>query len=175
MGYYTFTTNGRNTLGLGARGQNIELKVTLEDADGKWWAQPVHQWTRIWHSGAAEEWGVIAELLGIVAVALGVILAVMKVCVTAKPGVRRWVVSQYLIASHLKRRRRAILFLRLMSEDYRLRRVHFLGAFSGGRWGMEKLTLEDKNLMRKARRRAVNRKRRQSNVLQTWGKRVLEK
>lgn len=104
----------------------------------------------------------IAELLGIVAVAFGVIWAVMRVWVMAKPGFRRWVVSQYLIASHLKRRRRAILFLRLMSEDYRLRRAHFLDAFSGGRWGMEKLTLEDRNLMRKARRRAVNRKRRQS-------------
>lgn len=104
----------------------------------------------------------MAELLGIVVAALGVIWAVMRVWVTAKPGFRRWVVSQYLIASHLKRRRRAILFLRLMSEDYRLRRAHFLDAFSGGRWGMEKLTLEDKNLMRKARRRAVNRKRRQS-------------
>ncbi len=32
--YYTFTTDGRYTLGLGARGQGIELKVTLEDADG---------------------------------------------------------------------------------------------------------------------------------------------
>ncbi len=32
--YYTFTTYGRYTLGLGARDQSIELKVTLEDADG---------------------------------------------------------------------------------------------------------------------------------------------
>ena len=32
--YYTFTTDGRYTLGLGARDQTIELKVTLEDADG---------------------------------------------------------------------------------------------------------------------------------------------
>ncbi len=32
--YYTFTTTGRYELGLGARGQSIELKVTLEDADG---------------------------------------------------------------------------------------------------------------------------------------------
>ena len=32
--YYTFTTDGRYTLGLGARDQSIELKVTLEDADG---------------------------------------------------------------------------------------------------------------------------------------------
>ncbi len=32
--YYTFTTDGRYTLGLGARDQTIELKVTLEDDDG---------------------------------------------------------------------------------------------------------------------------------------------
>jgi len=32
--YYTFTTDGRYTLGLGARDQSVELKVTLEDADG---------------------------------------------------------------------------------------------------------------------------------------------
>ncbi len=32
--YYTFTTDGRYELGLGARDQSIELKVTLEDADG---------------------------------------------------------------------------------------------------------------------------------------------
>ena len=32
--YYTFTTDGRYVLGLGARDQSIELKVTLEDADG---------------------------------------------------------------------------------------------------------------------------------------------
>ena len=32
--YYTFTTDGRYVLGLGVRDQTIELKVTLEDADG---------------------------------------------------------------------------------------------------------------------------------------------
>ena len=32
--YYTFTTDDRYTLGLGARDQTIELKVALEDADG---------------------------------------------------------------------------------------------------------------------------------------------
>ena len=33
--YFTFTTGGRYELGLGARDQSIELKVTLEDASGK--------------------------------------------------------------------------------------------------------------------------------------------
>ena len=32
--YYTFTTDDRYTLGLGARDQTVELKVALEDADG---------------------------------------------------------------------------------------------------------------------------------------------
>ncbi len=32
--YYTFTTDGRYVLGLGVRDQSIELKVTLEDAEG---------------------------------------------------------------------------------------------------------------------------------------------
>ena len=33
--YYVFDTTGRYSLGLGARGQTIELKVTLENADGE--------------------------------------------------------------------------------------------------------------------------------------------
>ena len=33
--YYTFTTGGRHELGLGVRGQSVELAITLENADGE--------------------------------------------------------------------------------------------------------------------------------------------
>ncbi len=33
--YYSFTTDGRYRLGLGVRGQSVELKMVLEDADGE--------------------------------------------------------------------------------------------------------------------------------------------